>query len=172
MATAWRADAQHTSAPPIIERPLHVLVVEDNPDCALSLTMLLRHNGFVVDVATTGPAALASIQACAPDVVLMDIGLPEMDGYQVAGRLRELSVKKPLLIALTGYGQEADRQRSRDEGFAYHFVKPADPLELIALLNDYARSISPADAVPTGPARLKWKPEMPSPPIVYSRPPS
>jgi CheY-like chemotaxis protein len=98
----------------------------------------------------------------------MDIGLPEMDGYQVAGRLRDLCAKKPLLIALTGYGQEADRQRSRDEGFAYHFVKPADPLELIALLNDYARSMALTDTAPVGPARMKWKPENPGTPVLYS----
>jgi CheY-like chemotaxis protein len=156
MATAWRADAQHTSAPPVVRSPLHVLVVEDNPDCALSLTMLLSHNGFTVDIATTGPAALAAIQTGSPDVVLMDIGLPEMDGYQVARRLHELCAKKPLLIAVTGYGQEADRQRSRDEGFAYHFVKPADPLELVALLNDYARSIQLTDSAPVTPPRMTW----------------
>src|SRR6516164_2037217 len=120
------------------------------------MTVLLQHNGFVVDIATTGTAALMSIQAYCPDVVLMDIGLPEMDGYQVAGRLRDLPVKKPLLIALTGYGQAADLLRSREEGFAYHFVKPADPLELVALLNDYARSIDLTDTVATGPARMKW----------------
>ncbi len=156
MATAWRTDAQHVPVSPAAGRPLHVLVVEDNPDCALSLTMILRHNGFAVDVATTGPAALASIQTSSPDVVLMDIALPEMDGFEVAERLRDLPGKKPLLIALTGYGREADRQRSREEGFAYHFVKPADPLEIVALLNDHARSLSPIDAAGAS-SRRKWK---------------
>ena len=172
MATAWRADAQHIPAPQAVTRPLHVLVVEDNPDCALSLTMLLTISHFKVDLVTTGPAALEFIQAFSPDVALMDIGLPGLDGYEVARRLRDLPVKKPLLIALTGYGQASDLLRSREEGFAYHFVKPADPLELVALLNDYARSIDLTDTVATGPARMKWKPEMPGTPVVYSRPPS
>jgi CheY-like chemotaxis protein len=172
MATAWCADAQHLSSPQAVGRPLHILVVEDNPDCALSLTMLLRHNGFAVDMAATGSAALASLQAFAPDVVLMDIALPEMDGYQVAERLRELSAKTPLLIALTGYGQETDRQRSRDEGFDYHFVKPADPLELLALLNDYARSIALTEAAVSVPARMRWEQKQPIPSILCSGRPS
>jgi DNA-binding response OmpR family regulator len=167
MATAWRADEQQAPSIPPVKWPLRVLVVEDNPDCALSLAMLLRHNGFAVDIATTGSAALASIQDSLPDVVLMDIGLPEMDGYQVAGRMRSVSAKKPLLIALTGYGQEADRQRSRDEGFDYHFVKPADPLELMALLNEYARSIAAGDAIPAVPGTMKWKPDKPPLSLLY-----
>jgi CheY-like chemotaxis protein len=93
---------------------------------------------MAVEVAADGAAALESIRATPPDVVLMDIGLPDMDGYQVARRLRGLVSKKPLFIALTGRVQEKGRQSPANEDFDYHFVKPIDPAQLVALLNEYA----------------------------------
>src|ERR1700722_11254991 len=114
-------------------RPLRVLVVEDNPDTAESLAMLLRLYGHEVKTANAGPAGLQATLSQTPDVVLMDIGLPGIDGYEVARRIRE-KTDKPLLIAMTGYGQTEDRERSKESGFEYHLVKPVDPGKLQNLL--------------------------------------
>ena len=114
-------------------RPLRVLIVEDNPDTAESLAMLLRLYGHEVKTANAGPAGLQATLSQNPDVVLLDIGLPGIDGYEVARRIRE-KTDKPLLIAMTGYGQNEDRERSKEAGFKYHLVKPVDPAKLQNLL--------------------------------------
>jgi len=120
---------------------MRVLVVEDKPDAARSLATLLRHWGHDVRVAFDGPAALQEAGADEPDVVLLDIGLPGMDGYEVARRLREtLHEKGTLFIVISGYGTEADIRRSREEGIELHLVKPADPAELRAALERFARA--------------------------------
>jgi CheY-like chemotaxis protein len=118
-----------------IGRPLRVLVVEDNVDAADSLSMLLRLYGHNVQVARTGPTALEMAPAFRPEVVLLDIGLPDMDGYQVAKRLRENSeFKETILCAVTGYTpSEADRQRHQEFGFDHYFVKPVSVEKLIEL---------------------------------------
>ncbi len=109
-------------------RSLRVLVVEDNVDTADSLSLLLRLFGHEVLVARTGPTALEVASGFKPDVVLLDIGLPGMDGYHVAQRLRERPEFKTVMIcALTGYTpSEADRQRYPEAGFDHYFVKPLD----------------------------------------------
>lgn len=112
-----------------------VLVVDDNVDVTESTAMLLRHIGMDVRLAHDGVAALAVAHAFQPDIVLLDIGLPGMDGYEVARRLRQQGgAQSPLLVALSGYGQEEDRQRSLDAGFDHHLVKPATLNDLTALL--------------------------------------
>jgi signal transduction histidine kinase/DNA-binding response OmpR family regulator len=117
--------------PPSAKR---VLVVDDNVDGADSLAVLLRLGGHEVRVCHDGPAALALADEFRPDLVLLDIGLPGMDGYEVARRLRELpGLDKVPLVALSGYGQEEDVRRSRQAGFDRHLVKPADPAALAAL---------------------------------------
>jgi CheY-like chemotaxis protein len=89
--------------------------------------MLLRMAGHDVRTAYTGPSGLELALSFAPNAVLLDIGLPELDGYQVAKRIRAESVDKDLmLVAMTGYGQDGDRQRSLESGFDHHLVKPAD----------------------------------------------
>jgi PAS domain S-box-containing protein len=114
---------------------LRVLVVDDNVDTAQSLAMLLKLYGHEVWPVHTGPKALEVAQAEQPDVILLDIGLPGMDGYEVARHLREQQgMDKVRLIAMTGYGQEADRQRSQGAGFDHHLVKPVDPAKLQELL--------------------------------------
>ncbi len=102
-----------------------ILVVEDNPDVAESLAMLLRALGHVVEVVPDGASALAAVRCCHPDVVFLDIGLPDMDGYEVARRLRAEYGPALHLVALTGYGQEADRRRAHETGFDRHLLKPA-----------------------------------------------
>src|SRR5262245_31205665 len=94
---------------------LRVLVVEDHTDTADSMAQLLGLYGFEVRVARDGPGALAAVQMFQPDAVLLDIGLPGMDGYEVARRLRDLAApRRPLLVAVSGYGREQDKRRSAE----------------------------------------------------------
>ena len=119
-------------------RTCRILVVDDNLDAARSMELLLRTAGHEVSVAHTGPAALEAVVAQHPDVLLLDIGLPEMDGYEVARRIRERpSGRDILLIALTGWGQPEDRQRAVDAGFDHHLTKPVDHAVLRKLLTDW-----------------------------------
>jgi PAS domain S-box-containing protein len=107
--------------------PRRILVVDDNKDAAESLAVLLRLVGHEVRMAHSGPAALAAAQEQAPDVVLLDIGLPNMDGLEAARRLRQdLGLTNVLLVAMTGYGQGDIRSRIQEAGFNAHFVKPVD----------------------------------------------
>jgi PAS domain S-box-containing protein len=106
---------------------LRVLVVDDNLDTAQSLALLLVVSGHEVRVAHTGPTALEAALDYRPNVALLDIGLPEMDGYEVAKRIRQQPfLQDVVLVAMTGYGQDTDRQRSQEVGFNAHLIKPAD----------------------------------------------
>jgi len=112
-----------------------ILVVDDNDDAASSMAMLLRMMGHDASIAHDGESALRGIEADRPDIVLLDIGLPGMSGYEVAERLRKTPAGKALrLYALTGYGQEEDRRRSAAAGFDGHLVKPVMPGDLFALI--------------------------------------
>jgi CheY-like chemotaxis protein len=110
-------------------------VVDDNVDFALSFAELIRHLGCEVAVAHDGPAALAMAREWKPAVALLDIGLPGMDGFEVARRLRQTADHPMKLIAVTGYDQERDRARSRDAGFDVHVAKPVDLKAVPALLD-------------------------------------
>jgi CheY-like chemotaxis protein len=116
-------------------RRKRVLVVEDHPDSAASLSVLLELMGHDVRVAYTGPEAVALAAVWPPDVTISDIGLPGFDGFEVARRLRGRFGRGPLLVALTGYGRDEDRRQSRDAGFDHHLVKPADPADLQRVLD-------------------------------------
>jgi signal transduction histidine kinase len=108
-----------------------VLVVDDNVDAAESTAAFLRLEGHEVKALCDGREALASLNVFDPHVIVLDIGLPGLDGYAIARQLRERgATSHALLIALTGYGQKEDRQRAADAGFDYHFTKPADPREI------------------------------------------
>ena len=104
-----------------------VLVVEDDPDSAQSLAMLLQIWGHRVEIALDGRQALDAARSFGPEIVLLDIGIPGLDGYEVAERLRSEHGSGLKLVALTGYGREDDRQRSRDAGFDRHMTKPLEP---------------------------------------------
>jgi PAS domain S-box-containing protein len=117
-----------------------VLVVDDNVDAAESVAMLLRLWNYESRTAHDGPAALSLASKYRPHVVLLDIGLPGMDGYEVAKRLQGLSsMEGSVLIALTGYGQDEDRRRARDAGFNDHLLKPVRPDTLEAVLSKLSR---------------------------------
>jgi CheY-like chemotaxis protein len=126
--TEDNVEAPHESARSSGHR---LLVVDDNRDAADSLAMLLRLQGHEVQVAHDGPAALRIAAASRPDLVFLDIGMPGMDGYEVARRLRRTpGLQKVVLAALTGWGQQEDRRRTADAGFDHHLVKPPEPKAL------------------------------------------
>jgi PAS domain S-box-containing protein len=117
------------------DRRRRVLVVDDSTDSAESLARLLRRWGHEVHLAHDGPSALAAARSTAPEIVLLDIGLPGMDGYEVARQLRQDPERNgSVLVAVTGYGQAADRQQTRNAGFDQHLTKPVDPTLLRTLL--------------------------------------
>ena len=112
-----------------------ILVVEDNRDAADLLAEMLEMSGFVVSVTYSGKAALEAVTKSPFDAVLMDIGLPDIDGYEVCRLMRRLDIaKQPVMIALTGWGNGNDRDRAAKAGFAGHLTKPAEPDQTIALL--------------------------------------
>ena len=114
-------------APPVQVTPRRILVVDDNEDAADSLTMVLQLDGHEVASAYTAEDALVLAQAFRPDVGLLDVGLPRMDGYELAARLRAMpGFERVHLVALTGYGQPGDRERALAAGFDSHLVKPAE----------------------------------------------
>jgi two-component system CheB/CheR fusion protein len=116
--------------------PLSVLIVEDHPDGAESLAKVLGLYGYEARVARNGDKAVKAVDDFPADVVILDIGLPGMNGFAVAKKLCEVSKRRPLLVAVTGYGNMEARARS--EGFDHHFIKPVDPCVLSDLLKSHA----------------------------------
>jgi PAS domain S-box-containing protein len=130
----------HQRQPGAPASALRVLVVDDSRDGAESLALLLRLKGHDVRVAHDGLAALEAAQASPPDLAILDIGMPGMDGYELARRLRQKpGLGKLVLVALTGWGQAEDRRRSQEAGFNQHLTKPADPAALDRLLGEAKR---------------------------------
>jgi len=125
----------HASTPSPATQGRTVVVADDNVDAAESLGMLLRFQGHDVTIVHDGAAAVAAVQARPPDVVVLDLGMPGLDGLEAAKRIRAMPGGREVrLIALTGWGQDSDRARTREAGFDHHLVKPADPAEVAALL--------------------------------------
>jgi len=116
-----------------------ILIVEDNEDASASLEMLLRIEGQEVHRAKDGKTALQVALEIAPEMVLLDIGLPDMDGYEIIRRLRaSTGALRPVVVALTGYGQAEDRRRTKEAGFDHHLTKPValqEVMQIIASLN-------------------------------------
>jgi signal transduction histidine kinase/CheY-like chemotaxis protein len=135
----------HSDAPPPMTVGRRILVADDNKDAADSLAMLLELAGHEVRVAHNGRAALALAQAFRPDTALLDIGMPDLSGYEVAQELRREPWGTGIhLIALTGWGQDSDRQRARTAGFNHHVTKPIDPTALEALMSGPQSLCTPA----------------------------
>lgn len=118
---------------------LRVLVVDDEPDFTASLHWLLKEWGYDARTATDGPGALKMADHFQPDVVILDLAMPGMDGYELARQLRQLDPEKPIIIAHSGYCTEADVRRALDAGCNYHLAKPAEPDEVQGLLEAYER---------------------------------
>jgi signal transduction histidine kinase/DNA-binding response OmpR family regulator len=130
--------------PDVSAAGLRVLVVDDNRDVADTTATILRLSGCDTHVAYDGHAGLEAVTRLQPDAVLLDIGLPGLDGYQVAERLRAQPMhRRTLVVAVSGYGQEEDRARSKAAGFDYHVVKPIDPAVITGLLGSLRESRTP-----------------------------
>jgi CheY-like chemotaxis protein len=128
-----RAQPVRTTGKLVTKR--RVLIADDNRDAAESLAILLRLEGHEVAVATNGREALSVFQALGPQIVLLDIGMPELDGYEVARRIRQSPAgRQTLLIAITGWGQDSDKAQATAAGFNHHFTKPIEPSRLFDLL--------------------------------------
>ena len=131
------AETKHKTLAAKISRvtPRRVLIVDDNEDAASSLEMMLQIDGHEVFICRDGESALQKAEELLPDVVLLDIELPGIDGYEVAKRLRIANWNEPILVAITGWGRDQDKQAATDAGFDHHFLKPMDIDALIALLS-------------------------------------
>jgi CheY-like chemotaxis protein len=119
--------------------PSAVLLIEDNADARRTLRQLLEQDGHRVDEDGDGLSGLARAEATRPDIILVDIGLPGMDGYELARRIRAQRGAEPILVAVTGYGQADDQRRSREAGFDAHLTKPVMPDHLAEVLARLAR---------------------------------
>jgi len=140
---AVESPRMETKSEPLATRgrqALSVLLIEDNEDARESLARILRLEGHTVHVAGNGKSGVETVERIRPDVAIVDIGLPGMDGYEVARRLRANKDYRLMLVALTGYGQPEDERRAREAGFDAHLVKPAEFVKLRALLRSAARA--------------------------------
>jgi signal transduction histidine kinase len=140
-SAAPEAETTPSNPRPKPQTPINVLVIEDNEDSAEVLALVLESRGYAPSVAHTGSDGLALFQEKLPQIVLCDIGLPEMDGIEVCKRVRELPLDYvPVMIALTGWGMREDVRRTKDSGFDYHLVKPVAPDDLFKLLEQLSDS--------------------------------
>jgi len=131
-----------------------VLIIDDNADAADGLCDLLRDSGFTCGVALDGPSGLNLLTSFEPDVVLLDLGLPGVDGYEVARRIRAMpGGDRYLIVAITGYGEDRDRRRSHEAGFDAHLVKPVELEQLLPILQA-RRGVQRSEQVPD---RASWK---------------
>ncbi|MGH7299366.1 MAG: response regulator, partial [Candidatus Rokuibacteriota bacterium] len=127
--------ASHAGEAPSAPSPRRILIVEDSQDSRDMLRYLLEHAGHEVHEAADGPAGVEAVLSVRPDIALVDVGLPGLDGYEVARRVRAAAEGREVrLVALTGYGLPEDHRRSQDAGFDAHLVKPVDPARLAAVI--------------------------------------
>jgi CheY-like chemotaxis protein len=133
-SSASSMDSARSKKPPVI--PRRVLVVDDHHDSANSLSTFLRMKGHAVETAYDGLEAVEKAAKFHADVVLMDLGMPHLNGYEAAQRIREQGQKDLTLVAVSGWGQEEDRRRSDEAGFNAHLIKPVDMRELQKLIAD------------------------------------
>jgi CheY-like chemotaxis protein len=129
-----------TREPALTAKGLRILIVDDNRDAADMLATLLQFSGHETHMVHDGVEAVEATTTLQPDVILLDIGLPRLNGYEAARKIRERHDHpgRPLLVALTGWGQDEDRRRTEEAGFDAHLVKPVDEAALGKLLDDFA----------------------------------
>jgi CheY-like chemotaxis protein len=140
VAGAAAAPRAHAPAPAPAEckTPHRILVADDNRDAAESLGMLLRLMGNDVRTVYNGDEAVEEAEAFRPDVILLDIGMPKLNGYDAARRIRSRQwAEDTMLVAVTGWGQDEDKRKAQDAGFDRHFTKPLDPAALQRLIADF-----------------------------------
>jgi DNA-binding response OmpR family regulator len=132
-------------------RPLRVLVVDDNVEHVVTTKLLLLHAGFEVSLAFRGRDVFAEVGRFKPEAILLDIGLPELSGYEIA---RDLRIAHPdmLIVAITAYGTQTDRLLATMAGFNHHITKPYDPVALVSLLERHAASLARGEAARSWPA--------------------
>jgi two-component system CheB/CheR fusion protein len=146
--------AAETEGPPNGHR--RILVVEDNPDAAATLRDFLELSGHEVELANSGTDGVQAARDFHPEVVLCDLGLPGMDGYEVAAALRrDPETASAKLIAVTGYGREEDRRKSKEAGFDLHLTKPVDPVQLRRLLQPEPPRPAPSPEPPPAEQLIK-----------------
>jgi len=144
LSVAPVASAQATSEHPALDESLRVLVVDDNVDAADSLAALLQQLGHRADTAYDGATALRAIPALAPHLVLLDIGMPRMSGYDLSRAILAMDLDpRPTIAAVTGWGQASDKERARQAGFHRHYTKPVSEAEIRQLLTEVAESGPP-----------------------------
>jgi CheY-like chemotaxis protein len=131
-----------TREPALTAKGLRILIVDDNRDCAEMLAILLSFSGHETHMAHDGVEAVDATTTLQPDVILLDIGLPRLNGYDAARKIRAQQEQpgRPFLVALTGWGQDDDRRRTEEAGFDAHLVKPVDEAALCKLLDDVGAS--------------------------------
>jgi CheY-like chemotaxis protein len=123
-------------------QPRRVLVADDNADAAESLALVLTTMGHEVRIARDGQAAVGEVEAFRPEVALLDIGMPRLNGYEAARRIRQLPDGSGIVLAaLTGWGQEDDKRKALEAGFVRHFTKPVDPEVLAQFLSEAAARV-------------------------------
>jgi signal transduction histidine kinase/ActR/RegA family two-component response regulator len=139
-----------TREPALTAKGLRILIVDDNRDAAGMLAMLLQFSGHETHMAHDGVEAVEVTTKLQPDVILLDIGLPRLNGYEAARKIREHQEQpgRPLLVALTGWGQDEDRRRSEEAGFDAHLIKPVDEAALGKLLDDFGAGKQEVGSVP------------------------
>jgi CheY-like chemotaxis protein len=132
--------AARDAPPPPKAHGSRVLIVDDNQDAAESIALFLQLEGHEVKSVHDPMAALSCVPVFMPQVVLLDIGLPMLDGYEVARRMRQMpATRDALIVAVSGYGQAEDKQRAMEAGFDDHFIKPTDPHRLVDLIAQWQR---------------------------------
>ena len=138
LATIAPPPAQRVNAPPAAQlRPLHILIADDNVDLTESFSAILSAHGHHVEVVHDGEAAVLAAHRHVPDIALLDIGMPRLDGYQVARQLRaDVRTQGMHLVAISGWGQDADRKAATQAGFDHHLLKPVAPEDLAQLLGE------------------------------------
>lgn len=134
-----------------MQEPARILIVEDNRDTMLTLGILLRSEGFWVHTHSTGKDVEEVVENFKPDIVLLDIGLPGVSGYEIARALRgRYKDQLPILVAVTAYSEPADKLEAQRSGIHHHVAKPYDPSRLLQLMTDLTRPGSrPATSSPT-----------------------
>jgi len=130
--------AQRVRGEPPSYGECRVLIAEDNPDAAEMMRVMLSFKGHDVRVAADGVQAVEIVEAFHPHIAFLDIGMPRMDGYEAARRIRERLGRRVVLVALTGWGQDEDKRRSREAGFDHHLTKPPEPERLDRLISECA----------------------------------